>query len=178
MRASPVDANAAAQASDTKLLEPYFYALPFSSQMIVWAVRKRLDVLRGRVVDQDDILKVFHLADWGVLYEPLLDSIDIFMRYRRDQDIDLHAEHCPCLARHEAYLVNSLAHLQCENREEALLCLCELLTPTGARLALIQLRVIADSFRAQNLRSALLDLSLLRDSMPSRQHVPLQKYRH
>jgi hypothetical protein len=161
MRGTAEDRDVGA-ARGTKLKEPNFYALPFACQMIVWAIRKRLDVLRGRQIDRDEVLKVFHLANWSAFYGALLDAVDVLVHYRRDQDLVLHAQHCPCLAPYEAYLINALAHLQNGEGEAALLSLCEIVTPTGARLTVTELRVIASGLQEQNLECAYIDLSAVR----------------
>src|SRR5690606_27432598 len=71
----------------------------------------------------------------------------------------LHAVSCPCLAPHEAQLLNALKHLQVDRRDEALLCLCELMAPAGVRLVLPHVRAIADVLGAHGLRFVYVDMS-------------------
>lgn len=137
-----------------------FYALPFVSQMVVWAMRKRINAMfREDARADDDVLRVFHMADWGELYAALLTIVDVLVGAGVHKRFPLHAVSCPCLAPHEAYLLNALAHLQNGCRDEAALCLCEIVAPAGARLAMPHLQAILGDVGARNLSFVFVDLS-------------------
>jgi hypothetical protein len=135
-----------------------FYALPFASQMIVWALRKRMLALFGGNAGTDDVLPVFHMANWGELYAALLAVADVLARADLCRKLQLHAIGCPCLAPHEAHVLNALVHLQRGLPEESVLCLVETLVPDGVRQALPHLRTIAQDLVRQNLRLVFVDL--------------------
>jgi hypothetical protein len=141
--------SAAAKREGIPTREANFYALPFASQMIVWAVRKRLHVLSGADCAMDDVLHVFHLASWGELYGALLAVADVLASAAARVRLQMHAVGCPCLARHEVHLLNALAYLQSARLDEAVLCLVECLPPSDVRLTLPHLQLIADALRKQ-----------------------------
>lgn len=148
-----------------------FYALPFASQMIVWAMRKRMHALcgddgRAGGAGADDVLAVFHMAEWGKLYSALLTVVDILLASERRADLRLHAVSCPCLAAHEAHVLNALAHLQQRMRQESVLSLCEVLSPSEVRLAMPQLETIVDDVDTQGPSFAYVDLSTLAERRP------------
>lgn len=153
----PADIGDGASAS----CDANFYALPFVSQMVVWAIRRRLVEILHDSPESVDVLSVFHMAGWGDLYSALLDIVQILLSSAQDRLI-VHAPGCPSISRQEAYLLNALAHLHNERADECALCLCELLAPSSARLALPRLRIIAEKTRAQDLRFVYVDLSAIR----------------
>jgi hypothetical protein len=149
-------------AADPRSAHPAsFYALPFAPQMIVWAMRKHLTALASGARGADDVLAVFHLADWGELHASVVGPTDVLASMTPLATLELHAVACPCLAPHEAYLLNALAHVQSGRRDEAILCLCEILAPAGARLALPHVETIAHNGRDQRLRFVYVNLSTL-----------------
>lgn len=157
---APAPTAAAADGSDAAVRDANFYALPFASQMVVWAARKRINALCGLDAGtDDDVLRVFHMASLGELYTALLAIVDILVGAGVQTRFALHAVSCPCLAPHEAYLLNALAHLQAGSREDAALCLCEVLPPAGARLAMQHVQKVADDMSARALRFVFVDLS-------------------
>ena len=145
-----IESHSAAQ-PESGICEPNFYLVPFAPQMIVWAVRRRLHALHHAEKASDNVVQVFHLAAWGELYAPLLDVTQILVRCAQSMPLRLHSVTCPHLERYEVYLLNALAHLQRGQREDAVLCVCEVMTPRGARLALPHLESIAKQLLSQNL---------------------------
>lgn len=142
--------------------DPNFYVLPFAPQMIIWAVRKRLGAIcDGRPGRADDeVLQVFHMANWGELYAALLTIVDLMVA-GTSRNLTVHAVSCPCLARHEAYLLNALAHLQSRHAQEAALSLCELMPPSAVRLALPHIEAVVAALSEQKLRLVFVDVSAL-----------------
>jgi hypothetical protein len=134
-----------------------FYALPFASQMMVWAMRKRLNAIRIGDRGADDVLHVFHMADWGALYESLLALVDILVGTLGHDALVLHAPRCPALAGHEVHILNAVAYVQDGRTEEATRCLTQLIPPTALRLAIPHLRTIAEQVRAQCLKFVYVD---------------------
>jgi hypothetical protein len=140
-----------------------FYALPFAGQMIVWATRKRLNAICKEVhTNDDEVLQVFHMANWGGLYAALLAIIDLMVA-AATRNLAVHSLGCPCLAPHEAYLLNALAHMQAQRADEAVLCLCEFIPPSAARLALPHLEAVTEALSLQDLRLGLVDLQSFRN---------------
>lgn len=143
-----------------------FYALPFASQMIVWATRRRLAALRGDRPDHD-VLHVFHMADWGALYTHLLALVETLVAAGPPDRIALHAVSCPCIAPHEARLLNALTHAQNGRRNDARACLRELMAPTAVRLMMPHISAIADGLGSQNLRFVHVAVSAVEPTGPS-----------
>lgn len=138
-----------------RAIEPNFYLLPFASQMIVWALRKRGSApRRADGGTADEVMNVFLRADWGPLYSELLAVMAILDAAPAERPRARHAVACPCIAAHEAHLLNAVAHLRYGRRDEAVLSLCELLPPSLARLTLPHLAVIATTLTDANLRLA------------------------
>jgi hypothetical protein len=126
-----------------------FYAQPFATQMLIWAMRRRLLNRAGAESGIDDVRHVFGMAGWGDLHDSLLVVVDAMID---TGTLRVHHVNCPVLARHERVLINSLAHLQRECWKAGRTCLRELLCPTVARVALRHLEAIALVVRAQGLR--------------------------
>ena len=148
-------------ASDSRVCEANFYALPFVAQMVIWAVRRRLIEAHEERPFSPDVLPVFHMAGWADLYESLLVVSQLMMKDDAPGTVVLHDIGCHHLASHEAYLLNALAHMQNGRRTESALCLCEHLSPSSARLALSALEKIIDKTRAQAFEFVYVDLTTL-----------------
>lgn len=136
--------------------EPDFYTLPFAAQMIVWATRKQLHSMASSRPCPDEVLSVFHLAEWGALYESILAVVETLTQADAMQHLLLHAVACPRLAPHEISLLNALAYVQIQQPVDAVLNLCEVLRPAYARRILAQLTVLSRQLEEQGQRVQLI----------------------
>jgi hypothetical protein len=127
-----------------------FYGLGFAGQMIVWALRKRLQALAG---DTDDscVAHVFRLAALDGLYEALASIADI-VACGPSRKIQLHAVSCPCLAPHEIVLLEALAELQGAEPERAYVAMSDFMGLPAARLVWPAMHAIVDELDARALR--------------------------
>jgi hypothetical protein len=130
---------------------PNFYSLSFAEQMVVWATRKQLRSVLAADGLPDDVLSVFHLADWGAIYDSLLAVVEVLASSRDLDQLVAHAVSCPRLAPHEVSILNALAHLQRQHPVDAALDLCDALRPSSARAVLRHLQKLSDGLSAQGL---------------------------
>jgi hypothetical protein len=149
---------------ETPVHEANFYALPFVSQMVVWAMRKRMSKICGWETRSDDVSHAFRLANWGETHAAILKIVDILLNAGTCGKLLLHSVSCPSLATHEAYLLNALAHLQRDLPDVSIFCLRKILAPSGVRLAIPQLEIIVGTVNAENLRFVYVDLSTIAPS--------------
>mgnify|MGYP001273433402 CR=1 FL=1 len=149
-------------ASDSRVCEANFYALPFISQMVLWAVRRRLVEAHHNRPFLSDVLPVFHMAGWADLYESLLMVAELMLKDDSPGVLVLHDIGCHHIASHEAYLLNALAHLQNDQKVESALCLCQHLSPSSARLALPALKKIVDKARSNEFVFVYIDITTLK----------------
>lgn len=127
-----------------------FYRLSFASQMIVWAVRRRLHLL-GHGEDDGNVSTAFQLAGLDELYTALMSIVDVLL-IGTVRKIQLHAVSCPCLAPHEIVLLDALASLQREQDEQARRRMGDLTCEPAVRLVFPAMRVIVRELDAQGLR--------------------------
>ena len=128
---------------------PNLHALSYAAQMVVWAVRKQLHSIAHGDGGSNEVLSVFHLVNWGTIYEPLLGVVEALRTSRAPSGLILHAITCPVLATHELCLLNALAYLQRQQPADAAIDLCESLRPACARSLLAHLQTISDELSAQ-----------------------------
>jgi hypothetical protein len=112
--------------------QPDFYRLGFASQMIVWAVRKRLHLL-ARGDSERNVTDVFARAGFTELHSVLMSIVDLLLSGPSNR-LQLHAVACPCLSPHEISLLNALAYRQRQRDADARRSLGELFCPGAARL--------------------------------------------
>jgi hypothetical protein len=126
-----------------------FYELSFASQMIVWAMRKRLHALAGGP-DDSHVADVFRLADLDELYAALTSIVDVLVCGPSNR-LQLHGVSCPCLASHEISVINTLARLQSDEEGLAYHCLVSFIGAPLARLVWPAIRAIAEDLAARAL---------------------------
>lgn len=156
-------AHAAAEAEEaegsSRLARTSFYGLSLASQMIVWAVRRRLHrVSRG--VDDTEVAEAFGVAGLGSALASLMQIVDLLLCGASDR-IHLHSVSCPSLAPHEACVLNSLAHLQHGGEAGARRSFGAFLGTAMFRLALPGLRGIADELTGRGFDLSFVDAAVL-----------------
>src|SRR5262249_23671387 len=119
-----------------------FYSLGFASQMIVWAMRKRLHSLLRRQTETD-VAEGFALVGFEDLHAALMSVVDRLLCGASTR-IQLHAVACPCLSPHEVGLLNALAYLQRGRQAETAQCVRKLCCATAARFVQPALQAIVD----------------------------------
>lgn len=126
-----------------------FYALSFGAQLIVWAVRRRLEMLNG---GEDDaiVVEAFERAGLDGVYVAVTALVDVLL-CGSSRALTMHATACPCLGRHEIALVETLQCLQDGRSSRAAEALGPLLCPAAQRLVMPCLQGIAATFKANGM---------------------------
>jgi hypothetical protein len=127
-----------------------FERLGFAAQMIVWAVRKRLHLLRNGS-DDSDAARAFEIGGLDRLHASLMTVIDVLL-CGSSSLLELHSVSCPCLAPHEVALLNAVAHLQHGRRDEANASLRALFCRPAIGLVLPAMLAIVRELEARDLR--------------------------
>lgn len=127
-----------------------FHRLEFAGQLIVWAVRKRLHLLRSGA-DDSDVARAFHLGGLDALHTSLMTVIDVLV-CGSPKIIQLHEVSCPCLAPYEVALLNAFAHLQEGRADEAKVCMVELLCRPALGLVMPAMDAIVRELAAHELK--------------------------
>jgi hypothetical protein len=126
-----------------------FYELGFASQLIVWALRRHLHLVRSGRGDAD-VARAFYLGGLRDLHLHLQSVVEVLLCGSR-AGIQLHAVGCPCLAPHEIVLLNAMTHLQGGCDDEARAGLVGLLCGPAAGLVLPTIRAIVRELDAHGL---------------------------
>ena len=127
-----------------------FYDLSPASQMIVWAVRKRLHLL-SHGADDSEVAGAFRSAGLDELHAALMSIVDVLLCGVSNR-IQIHAVSCPCLAPHETSLLSALAHLQDDDHGEAQRQIAELMCAAAVRLVMPCMRAIIRDLDARGMR--------------------------
>ncbi len=138
----------ASATEDNQKIAPDFYAQPFASQMMIWAVRRYLLFRSTGASGMVDVAHVFQMAGWEHLLESLLAVVDAMSAAEK---LTLHQIHCPALVRHETMLINTLAALQENDLAAARTTLNQILPPRSTRDAIRHLSAFAALTQAQGL---------------------------
>lgn len=127
-----------------------FYSLSFGAQLLVWATRKRLHLLRHGD-DESDVLTAFHKAGLDGARAGLISVVDVLL-CGASNAMQLHAVSCPCLAPHEIALVDAIAHLQRDKSAAARQSLEPLLCAAAVRLVMPCLGAVAQALAANGMQ--------------------------
>lgn len=128
-----------------------FDQLAFPSQMLVWAVRKRLHALVSGT-DDSEVAEAFRVAKWEDVHAALMTFVDVLCV--TGTHIELHAVACKHLALHETSLLNALARLQAGDDDDARDHLSTLFCGPAVRLALPTVHSIATHLSRRGLNVA------------------------
>jgi hypothetical protein len=135
--------------------EPHFYRLGFASQLVVWAMRKRLHLL-SQGESERNVTEIFARAGLAELHAGLMSIVDVLL-CGPSMRIQQHAVACPYLAPHEVSLLNALAYRQLERIEDSRASLGELFGHTGLRLVEPAVASIVAELDARRLRLTVIE---------------------
>ena len=112
--------------------EPNFYRLGFASQIMVWAMRKRLHHL-AHGASEANVLEAFRVAGLDDIHAALMSIVNLLL-CRPSHRVQLHNVACAGLSPHEISLLNALAYRQRGDFVESERHMRQLFCVTAARL--------------------------------------------
>ena len=126
-----------------------FHSLEFAAQLVVWAMRKRLHLLRNGH-DDSDVARAFALGRLDAVHAALMSLIDVLV-CGSPKVIELHEVACPCLAPYEVALLNAIASLQNGRDAQAKNCIATLLCRPALDLVFPGVQVMVRELAARGL---------------------------
>lgn len=130
--------------------EPNFYRLSFASQMIVWAIRKRLHLLACGA-SEEKVLEAFRRAGLVDMHAALMSIVNLLL-CTPSRRVLLHDVACPGLLPYEISLLNAFAYRQRRDFPESQRCLYSLFCVTAAQLLQPAVTAVVNELDAGGLR--------------------------
>lgn len=152
--------------------EPHFYRLGFASQMIIWAMRKRLHLL-AQGDSERNVTEVFAKAGFGNVHATLMSVLDV-MLCGAPTRVQVHAVACPCLSPHEISLLNALAYRQRNRDEQARQSLSQLFCAAAVRLVEPAVAAIVEEFDARRLQLTSIETAVSTGATSARAEPPIR----